>query len=357
MEQFFEYAPNIHPMIVHFPIALFVVAIGLNLLTFFLPEKWWDEKKTTFIYLLGAISAIIAYFTGRSAADTVFLPTPAQSYLTDHADWALWTVLFFCIYALIRVAIHKFELFEKKPVQMLIFALALPGLFLLFETGEYGATMVYGYGVGTGQLLAEETEESIPLQAESDDITSLFITKENGDWNWKMSPSSVTDLQEQFHWVIGNADQLNSSVAETDTETYLSFNPKDHVDNLFVTHSTYKNVQVDAYLDISAFEGEVQIIHHLQNDKNYDFVKVTSKGKIVQGRLEDGTEKVFDEKEYENDGLKFIRVVGDGTHFRGYINKEMLVHGHGDDPKSGNIGLKINGHGFVLLKEFSLAQL
>jgi uncharacterized membrane protein len=34
-----DWAPNIHPLIVHFPIALLVVTAFANLITFFIPEK------------------------------------------------------------------------------------------------------------------------------------------------------------------------------------------------------------------------------------------------------------------------------------------------------------------------------
>lgn len=356
MNEFFDYAPNIHPMVVHFPIAILILAVGLNVLTFFVHEKWWDDKKTTFIYVLGAISAVVTYFTGRSAVDTVFLPTEAQSLLTEHADWALWTVLFFSAYGIIRIALHWFKKMEKKSVQVFAFVLVLPGLFFLFETGEYGATMVYGYGVGTGQYL-EEVEESPITQTENSDIQSLFITKENGDWSWDMSANSVNDLKEHFHWIDGGSEALNSSIIETDNGINLSFGPIDQSSNLFVNHSSYKNIQIDVYVDMSGFNGEIQVIHHFQDGQNYDFVSLTSNGEMSQGRLENGIEDVFDEKSYQNTGLKFVRVVSDGTHFRGYINKEMVVHGHGDEPKAGNVGLKIEGQGKILIQKIELSQL
>jgi uncharacterized membrane protein len=355
MNELFDYAPNIHPMVVHFPIAILILAIGLNLIAFFLPEKWWDEKKTTFIYVLGSIAAIVTYFTGRSAADTVFLPTEAQSLLTDHADWALWTVLFFSAYAIIRIALHWFKKLEKKSVQVVAFVLALPGFFFLFETGEYGATMVYGYGVGTGQYLEEEA--IAPAQTENTDLESLFIEKENGDWTWDMSASSVNDLNEHFHWLEGTMEQLSPTVSIANSRTYLSFNLSDHISNFFVTHSAYKNIQIDIYLDMSSFTGDVKIAHHVQDAQNYDFVSLTSNGEMSQGRLENGAENVFDENPYQNTGLTFVRVVADGTHFRGYINKEMVVHGHGDEPTAGSVGLKINGHGTLLIQKIELSQL
>lgn len=356
MNELFDYAPNIHPMIVHFPIAILILAIGLNLIAFFLPENWWDEKKTTFIYVLGSIAAIITYFTGRSAADTVFLPTEAQSVLTDHADWALWTVLFFGIYSILRIALHWFKKLETKSIQVFALVLALPGLFFLFETGEYGATMVYGYGVGTGQYLEAE-EDIAPAQTESADLESSFIEKENGDWTWDMSANSVNDLKEQFHWLEGNMEQLNPTVSIADNQTYLSFNLTGHITNFFVTHSGYKNIQVDIYIDMTSFTGDVKIAHHIQDAQNYDFVTLTSDGEISQGRTTNDEVELFDEKEFENESVKFIRVVSDGTHFRGYINKEMVVHGHGDEPDAGSIGLKINGHGLLLIQNIELSQL
>lgn len=355
MNELFDYAPNIHPMIVHFPIAILILAIGLNALAFFVKDEWWDEKKTTFIYVLGSIAAIIAYFTGRSAADTVFLPTQAQSLLTDHADWALWTVLFFSIYTIIRIALHWYKLLNKKSVQITVFVLGLSGILFLFQTGEYGATMVYGYGVGTGQYL--EAEETIPTQTENADLESLFIRKKNGDWVWQMSANSVNDLNEHFHWLEGDMEQLNPTVSIADNKTYLSFDLSDHISNFFVTHSGYENIQVDIYLDMASFNGEVKIAHHVQDFQNYDFVALTSDGEISQGRITNNQIKLFDEKKFQNDGLKFIRVVSDGTHFRGYINKEMVVHGHGDKPKAGSIGLKVNGHGKLLIQKTELAQL
>jgi len=356
MNELFDYAPNIHPMIVHFPIAILILAMGLNFISFFLPEKWWDEKKTTFMYVLGSIAAIITYFTGRSAADSVFLPTEAQSILTDHADWALWTVLFFSVYTIIRIALHWYKLMDKKAIQITAFIIGLSGILFLFQTGEYGATMVYGYGVGTGQLL-EEVEVPSITETENSDIQSTFKAKENGDWDWLMSFSSLNDLNEQFHWVEGAVKTLNPSIIKTDNETYLGFNPIDQTENLFVTHSTYKNVQVDLYLDLSAFEGNIQIIHHLQDSQNYDFVSLTSNGEMSQGRLENGAENVFDKNPYQNTGLKFVRIVSDGTHFRGYVNKEMIVHGHGDAPGSGAVGLRIEGKGNILISKIELSQL
>ena len=152
-------------------------------------------------------------------------------------------------------------------------------------------------------------------------------------------------------------EQLNPTVSIANNQTYLSFDLSEHRSNFFIAHPAYKNIQVDIYVDMTSFTGELKIAHHVQDAKNYDFVALTSNGEISQGRTTNDEIELFDEKEFENEGVKFIRVVSDGTHFRGYINKEMVVHGHGDEPDAGSIGLKINGHGTLLIQNIELSQL
>lgn len=109
-----EWAPNIHPLLVHFPIALLATAALANLLSFFIPVNWWGETKNTILYVTGSLFSGVTYYSGTIAADTVFLPAEAQSVLSEHADWAEYLLWFFILYSLLRIAFHWFDLFEKK---------------------------------------------------------------------------------------------------------------------------------------------------------------------------------------------------------------------------------------------------
>ncbi|MGK7369534.1 MAG: DUF2231 domain-containing protein [Candidatus Halalkalibacterium sp. M3_1C_030] len=356
MELIPDWAPNIHPMVIHFPIALLVVAAGMNLLTFFIPEKWWDEWKNTILYGLGAITAIIVYFTGQSAADTVFLPTEAQSVLNHHADWALWTVWYFGLYALGRIALHWYERMSRFSLRILAFALALPGLFFLYETGDHGAQLVFGYGAGTGQLLQQDKTTSVATDSLTAETGTTFTIQENGNWSWDMGPNAVSSLLENFHWLEGSIQDLQPTVVKS-SNNYLLQLSGDSLSNLFTGHNSFQNVQVDYYLDLSDFEGEIELVNHVRDADNYDFVTLRSNGTITQGRLVGGNRKIFGEESYATTGMLFVRTVVNDTHFRAYINKEMAVHGHGDAPEAGSVGLKINGSGTLLLRKMSLTQL
>lgn len=351
-----EWAPNIHPLIVHFPIALLVMAALANAVTFFIPEEWWDETKNTVLYVVGALFAGITYYTGTLAADTVFLPAEAQSVLSEHAAWAEYLLWFFVLYAILRIAFHWFDLFGKKAFRIIALITVLPGLFMVFETAEYGGKMVYGYGAGTGQLLEQaEPDSSAPIGSSASTVNSSFIKKENGNWSWQINSYAVGDLIGHFHWVEGSVQGLKPAV--TSVEPVRLKLTASGQENLFVTHDTYQNVQVDYYLNLNNLNGEVELVHHLQDAENYDFVSLNEEGVITQGRFENGNKTIFEEGTFEPKGELFIRVVGDGNHFRGYVDREMKVHGHGDAPESGSVGMKLTGSGSVLISKIEMTQL
>lgn len=354
MELIPQWAPNIHPMLVHFPIAIILLAVVMDFLNFFLPDKWWDDLKTTFLYGVGAISALIAYYTGTLAADSVFLPSGAQSVLNEHADWAWWTVWFFGIYSLLRIFVHWYKKMGQKLIRIGLFVLVLPGVFFLYETGDHGAKMVFGYGAGTGQLMNQQETASVPTDS-LEERGSTFMVNENG-WSWEIGPNGLSTLLTRFQWLEGTASDLQPTLA-TNGENHLLRISAASSSNFFVQKNSYQNVQVDYYLDLSDFNGEISLVNHVQDVNNYDFVTLSSDGTISQGRVSDDNREVFAEESYSATGMLFIRTVGNGTHFRAYINREMAVHGHGEASEAGSIGLQLNGSGSVLIDQISLTQL
>lgn len=357
MELIPVWAPNIHPMLIHFPIVLLILAFGLNLITFFVKEKWWDELKTTYIYVLGALSAIVVYFTGEAAANSLFLETGAQSVLTTHADLALITVWYFGIFAAARIALHWYHMFDKKLVQVLAFLIAAPGIFFLFQTGDNGAKLVYGYGAGTGQLLETEPMESFSVDSlDLESVPTSFVMKENGDWTWNMGENSVSELLANFKWTAGSVTALSPANLKAN-DNYLLQIAATSNPNFFVTNNNYINIQVDIYLNMDSMNGDVKLVHHVMDEQNYDYVSLNSDGSIVQGRFVNGANTVFEESSTTETGMLFVRVVGSGTHFRGYVNQKMAVHGHGDVTTPGAVGLRIEGEGTLLIDKIELTQL
>jgi uncharacterized membrane protein len=122
----------------------------MDFLSFFLPKSWWDEPKTIIVYVLGVISVIVVYFTGKMAQGTLHhLSTIAQQAVTQHQNWAIWTLWFFVLYTLMRVYLFFTRKIQTRKWHVLMFLISLGGLFLLYKTGEHGGKLVYKYGLST----------------------------------------------------------------------------------------------------------------------------------------------------------------------------------------------------------------
>jgi hypothetical protein len=244
---------------------------------------------------------------------------------------------------------------NQKSIRVAAFVLVLPGVFFLYETGDHGAKLVFGYGAGTGQLI--EQQETTAVSADSlQEGRSSFTVNDNSNWTWPVGPSGVSTLLSQFEWLEGSVSELQPTIVNSGNNHLLKLSA-DSTTNFFVEKSSFQNVQVDYYLDLSDFNGDISLVNHVQDTQNYDFVALSSDGTISQGRVSEGNYEIFAEEPYSASGMLFIRTVGNGTHFRAYINKEMVVHGHGDAPEAGSVGLKLNGNGTVLIDRISLTQL
>src|SRR5690625_1259615 len=244
MELIPEWAPNLHPMVVHFPIAILGIAIFFDFISFFLSreKKWWTEEATAFLYGIGAVAAIIVYYTGTLAADSVMLPAEAQSVLTNHADWAWFTIWFYGIYAIARIAATWWTS-EKHRLKFHVgfFLISLVGMYFLYQTGDHGAQMVFKHGVGVqaveipnpvqhdhdnGHSEGEETH------ADSTGTTTMtgntsFNTQENGNWTWNIEQNAIDALQKNFQWISGSAESANAEVVEVEDGHALSFSGDD----------------------------------------------------------------------------------------------------------------------------------
>ena len=72
-----EWVPNAHPLIVHFPIALIFVAATADGLALWTGPRWRTGREVaTGLYGATALSAVVSYYSGTWAIDTVTIATP-----------------------------------------------------------------------------------------------------------------------------------------------------------------------------------------------------------------------------------------------------------------------------------------
>lgn len=342
MELVPDWAPSIHPMIVHFPIALLLAAIGADLMALLLRRWTWLRPATVALYVVGGASAVLTYFTGTWAAEAVSVPAAAEAVLSEHADLGWWTMWFFGVYALLRLGIHFWPRVRGRfGVRVGLLVLALGGGYLLYETGDHGAEMVFRHGVG--------------VQADEATETSVEPGLTVGESGWQWQPRSDTAWTSRMTWLEGAPSDVESRLDTTDTGT-VALQLTGQAPVLFVVPDTLGAVQVTAELNRDDFQGTVSILHHVQDAQNYDFLAVDEQT-IQYGRRSGGEASVFDEATVETEGWQTFRSVGDGTHFRGYRGDEMIVHPHGEAVPPGRVGLRLDGSGSIRLRRLTAEAL
>lgn len=153
-------APNVHPLIVHFPIALWPTALLLWTLALLRgpQEELWRAGR--WLLYLGSLAALVAVATGLWAADQVGHDSRGHDLVHVHRNWM---VVASALSLLVSAAA-----FATRTRATPILRWVLLGA-LLLTTGvsalgaDRGALLVFGYRIGTSDepaLSAHEEEGS-----------------------------------------------------------------------------------------------------------------------------------------------------------------------------------------------------
>jgi uncharacterized membrane protein len=141
------WVPNVHPLIIHFPIVLVVLATMAELGNSVRPRAELSRLATV-LWVLGALSAAAAFLSGRSAAQLVYIPGMAHGLVDDHNTWALATMVALVVVAALRLVASVTRTAETRIVRLLYAAAAVAMVVLVQQTAERGARLVYEQGVG-----------------------------------------------------------------------------------------------------------------------------------------------------------------------------------------------------------------
>lgn len=174
-----EIIPNLHPIFVHYTVALLSIAPLLFVLNYFLPADS-KYKELSFIFAkcslyLGVIITIATLIAGWDAYNSVAHDKPSHRAMTDHKNWAFVTAAFFAILAL-------WTLYTKQKSQMsfLFVFLILIASLLLAATGYKGGELVYRYGLGVMSLPQSESDHTHAEGTPPHDDAPKYITQDSG---------------------------------------------------------------------------------------------------------------------------------------------------------------------------------
>ena len=152
------WAPNLHPLVVHFPIALLFAAGAVDLAGLLIPAHRPLRDTATWLYVGGAATAVFTYFTGYTAAQAGAF-SPEVTLLVDaHADRAFAATWLFAFFASLRLAM-SYILRPRRALRLGAFAVALIGLGALAQAALLGARLVFEQGLGVQAVAVAESAE------------------------------------------------------------------------------------------------------------------------------------------------------------------------------------------------------
>lgn len=355
--------PNLHPALVHFPIALVPLAALADLLA----ALWMTERRAlalsaTGLWAAAALAAGVTFWAGEQAADSLVGVSPqVHARISEHSDWGLYT-----LWAVGALAVARLALARWRPTHagsLALFAVAgVVATGLVFRAADLGGALVYGHGVGVelaiGPRSAAETATSPAASRDGDHGAPRTRLEESADGGlmWRPLPGDGDALGSVLEPLAGSSpirtvDTLGAAeglVLEVDGRALLVFS------------GTYGDVQVDATVDLAGFRGDFGLAHHvasleragllLVSTVDDEVALVTTEAGASRRQLDRVTRAVAPD-------AAEIAVYAVGRHLRGMLAGETVVHGHEPALPDGRVGLYFDGTGRVAVRRVSVTPI
>jgi uncharacterized membrane protein len=139
-----QHLQNVHPLLVHFPLALLPGAALLYALAWIVGREPW-AWMALWLLVLGTASAAVAASAGLYAEDGVMVDPSVRAQLLDpHKWWMLGTLGLSTILMLWALGARPFPARGRAAFMLLLFVL----LAVMAHGADYGGRMVYDYNAG-----------------------------------------------------------------------------------------------------------------------------------------------------------------------------------------------------------------
>ncbi len=172
---------GLHPIVVHFPLALLAVAPIFILLALLMPKRGLGASLAALILMiLGSAAALLALSTGEAAEHAIARTPQIKAAIHEHEELAEQVRTFFLILTPLYALLLLVPAFLRKPPKraalvlanllfLLLYAAALP---TLINTGHQGGRIVHQLGPHThitpAHDIAPTTSDPAPAGAADD---------------------------------------------------------------------------------------------------------------------------------------------------------------------------------------------
>lgn len=345
--------PNLHPAVVHFPLAWLPLAMMVEAIALALKR----HRRTLTPWAVGAwvaagLATGAAYWAGRdAAAGMTGLAPDLQAAINTHADWAWRTLWAVGIVAAARLVTHLLPAARDRAWSGALFLLLSLGCIgLLLKTADLGGGLVYQHGIAVApaeQARQEARRSSAPAADRADAAPEERFERRQDGFSWRPEPSDAAALGAVLTAAPGT-DLMAVRTATpgpdvpglpllVDGEALLLF-PGDFGDGL-----------LSAQVVTASFTGSLGLLHHFQDASEYEELAVELPGgELTLSRRDGADTTIYDSAatKLPVDELQLV-VSAIGRHLRGTVAGELIVHGHRPAVSGGRVGLRLDGHGAV----------
>ena len=346
--------PNLHPALVHFPIALSAVALLFEAVVWL---RWYSapaDRYAAALWILAAAGAGATYAAGRVAADGVGALSPAaEATLASHADAGLATASALGVLALLRAWLvwrgvrHAPDRRDALRVVALLLALMVQGI--VAYTADLGGALVFRHGVAVSERPARAAQAAISTTDTNSQhelaTPSGFVHLEDGSMVWKPHAGEEAALGEVLTPIGATAVRVATAPADAEGLSLLVSGR-----TLLVFPDSWEDVQLEARVDLSAFHGTLALGARVAGDSTGGFVRMRSDGNTALIARRAGEEEILDDAHSSpSGGVKTLGLSAVGRHWKGFIDGATVVHGHSQLPASGRAALLLDGAGTIRL--------
>lgn len=146
---------HIHPMIVHFPIVLVVLALLADLANLLRPASSESPRNTlsgagTLLAAGAGAMALVAFFLGDMAYDIALDKGIPEDLLETHEGWGTMTAFIVAAIAVVRVVMWWLQKPRAGAYRATALVLSLASVVLVLGTAYFGGDLVYNHGVNVG---------------------------------------------------------------------------------------------------------------------------------------------------------------------------------------------------------------
>lgn len=133
---------HLHPMLVHFPIALVAAGFVAELASLYIKKEVCLTKVSFYLLIAGTLSAFITWLSGLLFTSDM---SGAAGEIRETHELFAWITLGLLLATSVLRIFLQFKKTENKKLNWLSFALYALATISVSITGYYGGTLVYNY--------------------------------------------------------------------------------------------------------------------------------------------------------------------------------------------------------------------